>query len=64
MILGTQGESAMWNIHEISCVECGRKSIGVGDTGKRKVTGGREEGGRKGKQGEEAWGREEVLLHT
>ena len=52
---GTSMRLAVWNV--------GGKSIRVRD-GEEKVTGGREDGDRKGKQGEEAWGREEVLLHT
>ena len=50
MILGTQGGSTVWNINEISCVECGRKSIGVRDGEEKSYRG---EGGwrQKGKTG-------------
>lgn len=55
MILGTQGGSV--NINEISCVECGREVHWSRRQGEEKSYRGREDGGGKGKQGEEAWER-------
>lgn len=40
VILGTQGGSTVWNINEISCVECGREVHWSKRRGREKLQGG------------------------